>query len=194
MTDESGSEPPEGEGPDGTAAESGSPAPPRARAPWERKDPNGDEVKHSALVGFMSVPMGRRFPIRRSTFVMAVAFIGLATLLYFNPPEAATNTGSGFVLHTSQGDVFVPNATAVSTTTTTTTPPAATTTTAAPSPTTTVFSGSLGASTTTSTSTTTTRPTGGGAATTTTTTTSAGSTGTNGFGSASTSTSTSTPR
>jgi hypothetical protein len=152
----------------------GSVSTPRARAPWERKDPK-DEVRHSALVGFMSVPVARRFPLRRSTLLMAVAFIGLATVLYFYPPQSSTDTGSGVVLHTPQGDVFVPNATPVSTTTTTatTTAPPATTTTVVPSPTTTVFSTTPStfapkSTTTTTTTTTTTVPGGGSAATTTT--------------------------
>jgi hypothetical protein len=187
--DESGSGPEEeGEGAEGGATDTGSLSTPRARAPWERKDPN-DEVKHSALVGFMSVPVARRFPLRRSTLVMAVAFIGLATLLYFNPPQSSTNTGSGVVLHTPQGDVFVPNAAPVNTTTTTTTaPPPTTTTTDVRSPTTTTFSTTPSTSPSTSTTTTTTLPGGGSAAT---TTTSGGPTGTNGFGGTTT---TSVPR
>ena len=163
---------------------------PRARAPWERKDPADDAVRHSALVGFMSVPMSRRFPIRRSTFVMAVAFVGLATLLYFYPPQS---TSSGVVLHTPQGDVFVPNATPVSTSTTTTTVPPATTTTttAVRSPTTTFPTTS---STSTSTSTTTTVSGNGGPGTTGPgTTLGAGSTGTTGTGGIGTTT-TSAPR
>lgn len=158
---------------------------PRARAPWERKDGADDAVRHSALVGFMSVPMSRRFPLRRSTFVMAVAFVGLATLLYFYPPQS---TSSGVVLHTPQGDVFVPNATPVNTTTTTTTaPPATTTTTVVPAPTTTFRTSP---STSTSTSTTTTVTGNGGSGTTGPGTTSgAGSTGTTGTGGTGTTTS-----
>ena len=157
---------------------------PLARAgptlPWERKEPAGeDQVKHSALVGFMSVPVSRRLPIRRSTLLMLVAFIGLATVLYFNPPQS-TDSGSGVVIHTPQGDVFVPNATSVSTTSTTT--PASTTTTSTrppvPSPSTTT-SGSSGGSSSASSSTTTTGGSGGtgGPGTTTTTTGGAGQTG-----------------
>ena len=160
---------------------------PRARAPWERKDPADDAVRHSALVGFMSVPMSRRFPVRRSTFLMAVAFIGLATLLYFYPPQS---TSTGVVLHTPQGDVFVPNATPVNTTSTTTTaPPATTTTVPAVPPPTTTFPASP--STSTSTSTTTTVSGNGGSGTTGTgNTLGSGSTGTTGTGGAGTTTTT----
>ena len=173
-----------GSGSDGVSDEE-TPSTPRARAPWERKDPAADDaVRHSALVGFMSVPMSRRFPLRRSTFVMAVVFIGLATLLYFYPPQS---TSTGVVFHTPQGDVFVPNATPVSTTTTTTTVPPTTTTTAVPSPTTTFPTKS---SPSTSTSTTTTASGNGTSGTTGTgnTLSGPGSTGTTSSGNAGTTT------
>ncbi len=109
-----------------------------AGAPWARKQSDQDEIRHSALVGFMSVPVGRRFPLRRSTVLMAVAFVGLATVLYFNPPASTSAPSGGAVV----GGYYVPGATPVSTTTTsttstttTTTPPTAATTTA-PAPTT----------------------------------------------------------
>jgi len=99
------------------------------RARWTRKSAGeNDEVQHSALVGFMSVPVHRRFPIRRSTLVLVVAFLGLGTVLYFNPPESDA-TAKGAVV----GGYFVPGAVAVSTTTTppptTAVPPTTTTTT-----------------------------------------------------------------
>jgi hypothetical protein len=100
------------------------------RARWTRRSAGEkEEVQHSALVGFMSVPVHRRFPIRRSTLVLVVAFLGLGTLLYFNPPQSEA-TGKGAVV----GGYFVPGAVAVSTTTTTpptttTVPPTTTTTT-----------------------------------------------------------------
>ena len=144
-----------------------------ARAPWEPKEPGQDEVRHSALVGFMSVRVGRRFPLRRSTILMAVAFVGLATLLYFNPPTSDSTPSGGAVV----GGFYVPGATPVSTTTTTTTLPPSTTT-SSPS-TTTTQPGRPVASTPTSTSTTTTAPTGG---------TGFGGTGSAGTGSASTTT------
>jgi hypothetical protein len=94
------------------------------------------EQKHSAVVGFMSVPVHPRLPIRRSTLLMVVAFVGLGTLLYFYPPQS---TATGAVVHTPNGDYFVPGATQVnsSTTTTTTVPPTTTTTTTGPVTTTT---------------------------------------------------------
>ena len=127
------------------------------RARWTRRSSGeNEEVQHSALVGFMSVPVHRRFPIRRSTLVLVVAFLGLGTVLYFNPPESDT-VGKGAVV----GGYFVPNAVPVSTTTTTppttTVPPTTTTTTRGPADTTTtgpVFPGTTattarGATTTT---------------------------------------------
>jgi len=142
---------------------------PRARAPWERRDPADDEVKHSALVGFMSVPVSRRLPIRRSTFLMVVAFAGFATLLYFNPP--VNDATKGAVVN----GYYVPGAVPVDTTTTTTTvPPTTTTTTTPPSSTTTTTSSrssTTASSTSTTTTTTTARGGGGGGSTSTTTST-----------------------
>jgi hypothetical protein len=134
-------------------------------------DPQSEEVSQSALVGFMSVPVHRRFPVRRSTLLMAVAFLGFGTLLYFNPPEASTG---GAVLDTPSGSYFVPGATKTTSPTTTTLPttttitrPAAastTTTTTTRPPTTTTTQPVAGSSSTTSTSssssTTTIAPTG----------------------------------
>lgn len=104
------------------------------RTRWSRKGPVGDdEVRHSPLVGFMSVPVHRRVPIRRSTLLMAVAFVGLGVLLYFNPAQTtATVTVRG-----SDGSVYqIPGAVltspATTTTTTTTVPPTTTTTTRGP--------------------------------------------------------------
>jgi hypothetical protein len=161
-----------GTGPGPEEADSlGSLGVPRARAPWERKDPADNEVKHSALVGFMSVPVSRRLPIRRSTFLMVVAFAGFATLLYFNPPVNDSIKGGAVV-----NGYYVPGAVPVSTTTTTTTVPPTTTTTVPPSSTTTTVPSRSTTTTSTSpsTSTTTTVPRGGtsgGGATTTTSTT-----------------------
>jgi hypothetical protein len=159
------------------------------RARWTRGGAGEDEgVRHSALVGFMSVPVSRRFPIRRSTLVLVVAFLGLGTLLYFNPPQSDA-TGKGAVV----GGYFVPGAVAVSTTTapptTTTVPPTTTTTTRAPVVTPTsgpVFPGTTQTTTARGAATTTTSaPVGGGpggAAGSTTTTTGAplGATGSTG--------------
>jgi cytoskeletal protein RodZ len=86
----------------------------------DEAEPSADRVAHSPLVGFMSVPVHRRLPIRRSTLLMAVAFVGFGTLLYFNPPDS-TPTSTGQVVHTSSGDFLVPGAIRLPTTTTTTT-------------------------------------------------------------------------
>jgi hypothetical protein len=137
---------------------------------------------HSALVGFMSVPVHRRFPIRRSTLLMAVAFVGLAVLLYFNPPQsdAQAAAGSGAVFKAPDGTpYYLPNAVKVtpSTTTTTTTAPPVTTTTRATPFTTTTPSTGAGSPTTTSTTTTTTLPPGRGTGTGSSTTTTTAGTG-----------------
>jgi len=144
------------------------------RSRWSRKGPPGeDEVSHSALVGFMSVPVHRRVPIRRSTLLMAVAFVGLGALLYLNPAQStATVTVRG-----PDGSVYqIPGAVLTSpatTTTSTSAPPATTTTTRGPAPTTTT--GTVVTSTVPTTprgtvTTTTIAPVGGGAGATTTTT------------------------
>ncbi len=150
-----------------------------ARAPWAKKDPAvDDEVKHSALVGFMSVPVHRRFPIRRSTLAMAVAFLGLGTLLYFNAPQSDTaSAGTGSIIRTPDGDFVVPGATKVTpvtSTTTTTRPPAPTTTTTLRSSTTTA----QGSTTTTTLGNPTTTTTSRGGSGTTTTATTQATTGT----------------
>lgn len=174
MSDETGAD----DGADDTAGTPGSFGSSGIRAPWAKRDPaKEDEDRHSALVGFMSVPVHRRFPVRRSTLIMAVAFIGLGTLLYLFP---ASSTSTGVVVHTNNGTFFVPGATPVNpsttTTTTTTTRPHTTTTRV---PTTTSTTRVNPSTTTTSTqspvSTSTTSVGGSG---TTTTTTSPGSTGT----------------
>jgi len=101
----------------------------------DEAEPSADQVAHSPLVGFMSVPVHRRLPIRRSTLLMAVAFVGFGTLLYFNPADS-TPAATGQVLHTPSGDFLIPGAiklpTTTTTTTTTTSPTTTTTTTAAP--------------------------------------------------------------
>jgi hypothetical protein len=108
-------------------------------------EPESHEVKQSALVGYMSVPVHRRFPIRRSTLLMAVAFLGFGTLLYFNPPQST----SGAVVSTPNGDYYVPGATKIDDTTTTTRP--TTTTTPTRSSTTTTTTARTGISSTTTT-------------------------------------------
>jgi hypothetical protein len=130
--------------------------------------PPTEEKRRSALAGFMSVPVNPRFPIRRSTLLMVVAFLGFGTLLYFNPPAS-----QGVVVNTNNGPVFIPGLTTTTSTSTTTTSTTTTTTITTPAPSTT---GSQATSTTRATSTTTTGP---GAAT---TTSSPSSTSTSGQG------------
>src|SRR6266852_4727887 len=80
------------------------PGGPGAPNPGEAADdPSGPP--HSALVGYMSVPVHRRLPIRRSTLLMVVAFLGFGTLLYFNPPgdsvtTSVTHSAGGTTIHT----------------------------------------------------------------------------------------------
>ena len=71
------------------------------------------------LFGFMSVPVSRRFPIRRSTLLMAVAFVGFGALLYSYPPQSTS--GGAFIKGSDGQTYFVPGAISASTTTTTTT-------------------------------------------------------------------------
>lgn len=138
-------------------------------------DPDED-LKHSKLVGYMSVPVHRLLPIRRSTLLMIVAFIGFGILLHLYPPQSTTATNNGTFFKGADGQLyFDPSATKVSiptttttttsttapdkvppTTTATTTPhsstttyPPQTTTTVAPTTTTTTTAGSSGTTTTT---------------------------------------------
>jgi hypothetical protein len=145
--------------------------------------PDTADEKHSALVGYMSVPVHRLLPIRRSTLLLVVLFLGFGTLCYLYPPAStatvircqsdgtcitSTGTFSGVPPTTTTTSTTEPPAT---TTTLTTRPPASTTTTTSTrdtSPTTTTTSASA---------TTTTRASGSGVPTTTaptTTTTSVG--------------------
>jgi hypothetical protein len=135
-------------------------------------DPDAD-LKHSKLVGYMSVPVHRLLPIRRSTLLMIVAFIGFGILLHTYPPQSASATSAGTFIKGADGqEYFVPSATKVSIPTTTTTTP--TTTPDRVPPTTTATTVPHSSTTTTSShpqTTTTVAPT-------TTTTTTAGSSGT----------------
>lgn len=113
---------------------------------------------HSALVGLMAEPLSRAVPVRRSTVLMLVAFLGLGALTVLYPPAPRTVT----TITTNNPNGFIPGLLA---TTTTTTHPAATTTTTAPpvstttqaTATTTTTLGGAGSSTT---STSTSRPAG----------------------------------
>lgn len=136
-------------------------------------------VPHSRLVGFMAEPLARKLPLRRSTVLMLVAFLGFGALTWIYPPDGAAPSGTS----TTSGGVpgiFVPTPTTTTRPVTTTTLPATTSTTGAPgttstTSTTTTTSGPTGSSTTTTstagrTTTTTTTTVGGAAGSTTTTT------------------------
>jgi hypothetical protein len=160
--------------------------PPGYSAPEsEPSPPDTADEKHSALVGYMSVPVHRLLPIRRSTLLMIILFLGFGTLCYLYPPAstatvitcksdgtctASTGTFSGVPATTTTTTTTTVPPITTTTITTTTSPPATTTTTPTrtTSPTT---------STTAASATTTTRASGTGAPTTTvptTTTTSPG--------------------
>jgi hypothetical protein len=101
--------------------------------------PDDSGQKHSALVGFMSVPVHRRLPIRRSTLLMVVAFVGFGTLWYLYPPAtsaAASGSGGGgrvcLAPGLCRGSTNVTPAPTTTTTTTTTPPTTTSTTTATP--------------------------------------------------------------
>jgi hypothetical protein len=158
------------------------------------QEPDDSGQKHSALVGFMSVPVHPRLPIRRSTLLMVVAFVGFGTLWYLYPPAssaAASGGGRGSVClapglcrgstnvtpaPTPTTTTTSPPATTSTTTATTTTtaPSTSTTTTSSPSPTTTGTSqpgaGAGGTGQTTTTTTTLSGPGAGASGTTTSTT------------------------
>jgi hypothetical protein len=144
-----------------------------------------EPVPHSRVVGLMAVPISRSVPIRRSTALMLVAFLGFGTLGYLYPPKTSTTSGTGTSGSTGNGvipGVFVPA------TSTTTTHPNAVTTTTRPAATTTTTSTSTSSTTTTTrppTTTTSTRPVGS-----TTTTTGTGATNTTQPGSTTTTTGT----
>ena len=141
------------------------------------------EPPHSALVGLMAEPLSRSVPVRRSTVLMLIAFLGFGTLTLLYPPAPKPIT----TITTNNPDGIIPGILGtttttthpVATTTTTTAPPVATTTTTIGGTTSTV--GAPGSSTTTT-----------GTVGTTTTTTSGSSTTTTVKGSGPTSTSTTT--
>jgi hypothetical protein len=145
--------------------------------------PDTADEKHSALVGYMSVPVHRLLPIRRSTLLMVVLFLGFGTLCYLYPPASTATiiTCKDGTCTTSTGTFSgVPPTTTTTTTTTTTMPPTTTTTvtttTSPPATTTTPTRATSPTTTAAASATTTTRASGTGAPTTTvpTTTTSPG--------------------
>ncbi len=151
--------------------------PPSTSGAGGQTEPPEPSVPHSALIGFMSVPVHRRLPIRRSTLLMVVAFVAFGVWYHFYPPYIAPMGSTG------SGTSFFPGVTSTTTTTTTTRPPQTTTTTVSTSttvPRTTTTSTLAGTTTTTRPPSTTTTTTLGGAASTTTTTGASGVTGTTG--------------
>jgi hypothetical protein len=116
-------------------------------APEPKVDGEEDPVqKHSALVGYMSVPVHRLLPIRRSTLLLIVLFLGFGTLCYLYPPNtgAITCTNGSCSVNGSVVGTLPP------TTTTTSTAPTTTTTTTTVRPATSTTSGThVGGSTTT---------------------------------------------
>ena len=179
---------PDGPGQDAGATSDGRAPDPPADPAGDRTDgspPTGEvtlaRAPRSALVGMMAEPLARSIPVRRSTVLMVVAFLGFGTLTTLYPPAAKTVT----TITTTNPNGILPGLLPGSTTTTTTVPPATTTTTTAPSaPTTTTTAPSATTTTGPSPTTTTTRSNGS------TTTTLGGTTTTTGVGTASTSTST----
>jgi hypothetical protein len=49
-------------------------------------------VPHSSLVGLMAEPISRTVPVRRSTVLMLVFFLGFGTLTYLYPPAGPATT------------------------------------------------------------------------------------------------------
>jgi len=108
------------------------------------------KMPHSALAGLMAEPVSRALPVRRSTVLMLVAFLGFGTLMYLYPPTTKT-----FTTYTTNNPNGLPAGLVPSATTTTTVPPPTTTTTAPSASTTTsttTTSTTSGVSTTTTTS------------------------------------------
>lgn len=137
-----------------------------------------DRAPHSRLVGLMALPISPAVPIRRSTALMLIAFLGFGTLCYLFPPSSSTTANTQSTVNGGIPGVFVPATTTTTTTTRPTAPTAPTATTQPPRPTSTTPTSS---STTTPTATTTTTRPGGPTTTTTgptgaTTTTQAGAT------------------
>lgn len=107
-------------------------------APPSAPDPSGE--KHSALVGYMSVPVHQLLPIRRSTLLMVILFLGFGTLCYLYPPASTATVitchSDGTCTASTGSYSVVPTTT--TTTTTTTVPPTTTTTVRPPTTTTTM--------------------------------------------------------
>ena len=108
-------------------------------------------VPHSVLVGFMGESVSRSIPVRRSTVLMLLAFLGFATMSYLYPPTPSSTT----VVTTNNPNGLIPGLVPASTTTTrpstttTTTAQGASTTTTMPPGSSTTTTGASGASTST---------------------------------------------
>ncbi|HEX7442642.1 MAG TPA: hypothetical protein VF320_02080, partial [Acidimicrobiales bacterium] len=62
-------------------------------APTTGSTPRIEEpVPHSRLVGLMAVPISGSVPIRRSTVLMLVAFLGFGALCFLYPPNSTTTS------------------------------------------------------------------------------------------------------
>ncbi len=118
------------------------------------------------LVGLMSRPLASWAPVRRSTVLLVVAFLGFGALFLLYPPAASTSTPTSTTAPSPLPGILPPASTTTTAPVPTTTRPVATTSTTAPVPTTTTSS----TTTTTSSTTTTTSTLASGASTTTTTT------------------------
>jgi len=92
-------------------------------------EPRVPVEKHSALVGYMSVPVHRRLPIRRSTLLLIILFLGFGTLCYLYPPNSGsiTCTASGTCSDAGGNIVGILTTTTSTTTTSTTTSTTSTT-------------------------------------------------------------------
>ncbi|MGD0391178.1 MAG: hypothetical protein ABSC41_00895 [Acidimicrobiales bacterium] len=125
--------------------------------------------KHSALVGYMSVPVHRLVPIRRSTLLLIVLFLGFGTLCYLYPPNSGGITCTDSGTCSDAGGNVVGTLTTTTSTTSTTMPTTPTTTTVQPT-TPTTSSTHAGSSTTTTSANQSTSTTSAGTASSTTTT------------------------
>ncbi len=111
------------------------------------------KVPHSALAGLMAEPVSRSVPVRRSTVLMLVAFLGFGTLMYLYPPTTKT-----FTTYTTNNPNGLPTGLVPAPASTTTTAPPSTTTTTAPSASTTTSSSTTSTTSGVSTTTTTSQP------------------------------------
>jgi hypothetical protein len=98
---------------------------PRAQPPA----PDPSDEKHSKLVGYMSVPVYRLLPIRRSTLLLIILFLGFGTLCYLYPPASTATVITCRSDGTCTASTGTVSGVPITSTTTTTAPPSTTTTT-----------------------------------------------------------------